>query len=304
MLNTGKFLGKTFVITGASRGIGKEIALKFAKDGANIVICAKTAQENKKLPGTIYSAAEEIEKAGGKALPLQVDVREEQQVQEAVEKAVKTFGAIDFLVNNASAISLTSTLDTPMKRYDLMHSVNVRGTFLMSQKCVPYLRQSKNPHILNLSPPLLMEKQWFSHHVAYTMSKYGMSMCVLGMHEEFRKDGIAVNALWPRTTIWTAATEMLTSGKGKQMSRKPEIVADAAYVILSKNSRDYTGNFALDEDVLREIGVKDFSQYANDPTAAELFPDFFVPGVNYEKAMEAAFAAAMGEKKTKGNNSA
>uniref|UniRef100_A0A914H0V3 Hydroxysteroid dehydrogenase-like protein 2 n=1 Tax=Globodera rostochiensis TaxID=31243 RepID=A0A914H0V3_GLORO len=280
MLNTGKFLGKTFVITGASRGIGKEIALKFAKDGANIVICAKTAQENKKLPGTIYSAAEEIEKAGGKALPLQVDVREEQQVQEAVEKAVKTFGAIDFLVNNASAISLTSTLDTPMKRYDLMHSVNVRGTFLMSQKCVPYLRQSKNPHILNLSPPLLMEKQWFSHHVAYTMSKYGMSMCVLGMHEEFRKDGIAVNALWPRTTIWTAATEMLTSGKGKQMSRKPEIVADAAYVILSKNSRDYTGNFALDEDVLREIGVKDFSQYANDPKS-KLMPDAFVPGESH-----------------------
>ncbi|KAL3097312.1 hypothetical protein niasHT_023531 [Heterodera trifolii] len=296
MLNTGKFLGKTFVITGASRGIGKEIALKLAKDGANIVICAKTTQDNPKLPGTIYSAAEEIEKLGGKALPLQVDVRDEQQVEEAVEKAVKKFGAIDSLVNNASAISLTNTLDTPMKRYDLMHSVNVRGTFLMSQKCVPYLRQTANPHILNLSPPLLMDKQWFAPHVAYTMSKYGMSMCVLGMHEEFRKDGIAVNALWPRTTIWTAATQMLTSGRGQRNSRKPEIIADAAYVILSKNSRDYTGNFAIDEEVLKEVGVKDFSQYANDPTA-ELFPDFFVPGVNYEKAIEAAFAAAMGEKK-------
>ncbi|KAL7079807.1 hypothetical protein ACQ4LE_000924 [Meloidogyne hapla] len=285
MLNTGKFLGKTVLITGASRGIGKEIALKLAKDGANIVICAKTAKEHASLSGTIYTAAEEIEKVGGKALPIQVDVREEAQVQDAVEKAVHKFGGIDILVNNASAISLTGTLDTPMKRYDLMHQVNVRGTFLVSQKCVPYLKQAKNPHILNLSPPLLMLPQWFSKHCAYTMSKYGMSMCVLGMHEEFRKDNIAVNAIWPRTAIWTAALDMLTAGKGKQISRKPTIMADAAYVILSRNSRDFTGNFCLDEDILKEAGVTDFSQYSYEPNAG-LLPDFFVPEVDYIKAYQ------------------
>lgn len=281
MLNTGKFLGKTILITGASRGIGKEIALKLAKDGANIVICAKTAQEHAKLSGTIYSAAEEIKKMGGKALPLQVDVREETQVQDAVEKAVREFGGIDILVNNASAISLTGTLDTSMKKYDLMHQVNIRGTFLVSQKCVPYLKQAKNPHILNLSPPLDLNPMWFSRHCAYTMSKYGMSMCVLGMHEEFRKDNIAVNAIWPRTAIWTAALDMLTEGKGKQMSRKPTIMADAAYIILSRNSRDFTGNFCLDEDVLKEEGITDFSQYSYEPNA-ELLPDFFVPGAEFK----------------------
>ncbi|KAF7634498.1 SCP2 domain-containing protein [Meloidogyne graminicola] len=280
MLNTGKFFGKTALITGASRGIGKEIALKLAKDGANIVICAKTAKEHATLSGTIFSAAEEIEKNGGKALPIQVDVREEAQVQDAVEKAVHKFGGIDILVNNASAIHLTGTLDTPMKRYDLMHQINVRGTFLVSQKCVPYLRQAKNPHILNLSPPLLMQTQWFSKHCAYTMSKYGMSMCVLGMHEEFRKDNIAVNALWPKTAIWTAALDMLTAGKGKLISRKPDIVSDAAYVILSRSSKEFTGNFCLDEDILKEAGITDFSQYSYEKNS-QLLPDLFVPGVDY-----------------------
>jgi NAD(P)-dependent dehydrogenase (short-subunit alcohol dehydrogenase family) len=280
MFNTGKFKLKTVVISGASRGIGKEIALKLAKDGANIVICAKTTEPHPKLPGTIYTAAEEVEKAGGKALPCVVDIRDEKSVDQAVEAAVKKFGGIDILINNASAISLTGTLDTPMKRYDLMHSVNTRGTFLMSQKCIPYLKQAKNAHILNLSPPLLMEPQWFSHHVAYTMAKYGMSMCVLGMHEELKPMNIAVNALWPMTTIWTSAMEMLAGGQGKETCRKASIVADAAYAILSRNSREYTGNFSIDEDVLKQEGVTDLDQYAYAP-GTPLMPDFFVPGINY-----------------------
>ncbi|KAI1703359.1 short chain dehydrogenase domain-containing protein [Ditylenchus destructor] len=280
MHNTGKFLGKTVVISGASRGIGKEIGLKLAKDGANIVICAKTTEPHPKLPGTIYTAAEEMEKAGGKALACMVDIRDEKSVQDAVEAAVKKFGGVDILVNNASAISLTGTLETPMKRYDLMHGVNVRGTFMMSQKCIPYLKQAKNPHILNLSPPLLMEPRWFSHHVAYTMAKFGMSMCVLGMHEELRPDGIAVNALWPKTAIWTSAMEMLTGGQSKDQCRKPSIVADAAYAMLSRNSRGYTGNFAIDEDVLKKEGVTNFDQYAYDPNVA-LMPDAFIPDVDF-----------------------
>uniref|UniRef100_A0A914YJ22 Hydroxysteroid dehydrogenase-like protein 2 n=1 Tax=Panagrolaimus superbus TaxID=310955 RepID=A0A914YJ22_9BILA len=282
MHNTGKFAGKTILITGASRGIGKAVALKLAKDGANIVIAAKTAEPHPKLPGTIYTAAEEIKKAGGKALPCIVDVRDEESVEKCVEAAVKEFGGIDILVNNASAISLTGTLDTPMKRYDLMHNINTRGTFLMSQKALPYLKQSKNPHILNMSPPLLMEPQWFAPHVAYTMAKYGMSMCVLGMAEEFRSDGIAVNALWPRTLIWTAAADMLTGGteEGRKGSRYPAIVADAAYAVLSRNSRESTGNFFIDDEVLKSEGVTNFDQYAIDPKA-DLFIDFFVPGAEY-----------------------
>ncbi|WKX97881.1 hypothetical protein Q1695_013517 [Nippostrongylus brasiliensis] len=288
MFNTGKFVGRTVVISGASRGIGKEIALKLAKDGANIVVAAKTASAHPKLPGTIYTAAEEIEKAGGKALPCVVDVRDEGSVQNAVEEAVKKFGGIDILINNASAISLTGTEETEMKRYDLMHSINTRGTFLMSKTCLPYLKQGKNPHILNISPPLLMEPRWFSNHVAYTMAKYGMSMCVLGMHEEFRPYGVAVNALWPLTAIWTAAMEMLSSGSGESGSRKPSIMADAAYAVLSKNSRQYTGNFAIDEDVLRAEGVTDFSKYAVDP-AAPLTADFFIPNIeNYPETFRSS----------------
>ncbi|CAI4228292.1 unnamed protein product [Auanema sp. JU1783] len=281
MFNTGKFFGKTVLITGASRGIGKEIALKLAQDGANIVVAAKTATAHPKLPGTIYSAAEEIEKAGGKALPCIVDVRDEASVSAAVEAAVKKFGGIDILVNNASAISLTNTEETPMKRYDLMHSINTRGTYLMTKTCLPYLKQGKNPHVLNISPPLLMETQWFQNHVAYTMAKYGMSMCVLGMHEEFRPHGIAVNALWPLTAIWTAAMDMLSAGEGAKGSRKPAIMADAAYAVLSRNSRDFTGNFAIDEDILREEGLNDFGKYAVDPDSP-LTPDFFIPGGKYD----------------------
>ncbi|XGW10362.1 hypothetical protein V3C99_012115 [Haemonchus contortus] len=281
MFNTGKFFGRTVVITGASRGIGKEIALKLAKDGANIVIAAKTATAHPKLPGTIYTAAEEVEKAGGKALACIVDVRDEVSVRQAVESAVKKFGGIDILINNASAISLTNTEDTEMKRYDLMHSINTRGTFLMSKTCLPYLKQSKNAHILNISPPLLMEPRWFSNHVAYTMAKYGMSMCVLGMHDEFRSYGVAVNALWPLTAIWTAAMDMLSNGAGASGSRKAAIMADAAYAMLSKNSREYTGHFAIDEEILRAEGVTDFTKYAVDPSAP-LTADFFIPNAeNY-----------------------
>ncbi|GMR36352.1 hypothetical protein PMAYCL1PPCAC_06547, partial [Pristionchus mayeri] len=279
--NHRKFAGRTALITGASRGIGKSIALKLAKDGANIIVAAKTATPHPKLPGTIYTAAEEIEKAGGKALPVVVDVRDEANVQECVEAGVKKFGGIDILINNASAISLTGTLDTEMKRYDLMHSINTRGTFLMSKSCIPYLKQGKNPHILNISPPLLMEPRWFANHVAYTMAKFGMSMCVLGMHEELRPDRIAVNALWPLTSIWTAAMEMLSHGEGAAGSRSPQIMADAAYAILSKNSAEYTGNFAIDEDILKAEGVTNFDQYALDPSAP-LTPDFFIPGGKYD----------------------
>ena len=281
MINSGKLAGKTVLITGASRGIGQAIAEKCAKDGANIVIAAKTAEPHAKLPGTIYTVAEKINSLGGKSLPCVVDVRDEAQVQAAVQNAVKTFGGIDILVNNASAISLTPTEHTTMKKYDLMNQVNVRGTFMMTQKCLPYLRQAKNPHILNLSPPLIMKSIWFRNHVAYTMSKYGMSMCVLGMAEEFRDARIAVNALWPKTAISTAAVEMLGGEAMMKQSRKPEIMADAAYVILTKDSGSFTGNFTIDEDVLKEVGVKDFDQYAHAP-GNKLIPDFFVDSAEAE----------------------
>lgn len=268
--------GKTLFITGASRGIGHAIGLRAAQDGANIAIVAKTAEPHPKLPGTIYSAAEDMEKAGGKALALQVDIRDEGAVIEAVKKTVATFGGIDILVNNASAISLTGTLDTEMKRYDLMHQINTRGTFLCSKVCIPHLEKAQNPHILNLSPPLNMEARWFAPHVAYTMAKFGMSMCVLGMHEELRGKGIAVNALWPRTAIATAAVKNLLGGdEAIKGSRTVEIMSDAAHAILTKASRETTGNFFVDEDVLKAEGVTDFTKYAVDPTA-ELFPDFFV----------------------------
>ncbi|HEY8351202.1 MAG TPA: NAD(P)-dependent oxidoreductase [Sphingomonadales bacterium] len=268
--------GKTLFITGASRGIGLAIAKRAAADGANIVIAAKTVEPHPKLEGTIYTAAEEIEAAGGRALPVVVDVRDEMAVGEAVEKAVAAFGGIDILVNNASAISLTGTEMTDMRRFDLMHQINTRGTFLCSKLCVPHLRKAENPHILNLSPPLNMEARWFAPHVAYTMAKYGMSMCVLGMSEEFRKDGIAVNALWPRTTIATAAVRNLLGGEEVVAgSRKPEILADAAYIILTRPSREFTGNFCIDDEVLASVGITDLTPYAVDPSKP-LFPDFFV----------------------------
>lgn len=268
--------GKTLVITGASRGIGLAIALRAARDGANIAVLAKTAEPNPKLPGTVFSAAKEIEEAGGKALPLVVDIRFEEQVAEAVAKTVATFGGIDVLVNNASAIHLTNTESTPMKRYDLMHQINTRGTFVCSQACVPHLRKAANPHVLNLSPPLNMEARWFAPHVAYTMAKFGMSMCVLGMAQEFRKDGIAFNALWPRTAIATAAVRNLLGGEAAiRGSRKPEIMADAAYQIFQRPARECTGNFFIDDEVLAAAGKTDLSEYAIDPTAP-LLPDFFV----------------------------
>ena len=268
--------GKTLFITGASRGIGLAIALRAARDGANIAIIAKTAEPHPKLPGTVYTAAKEIEAAGGKALPCVVDIRHEDQVADAVAKTVATFGGIDILVNNASAIHLTRTTDTPMKRYDLMHGINTRGTFVSSQACIPHLKQAANPHVLNLSPPLNMEARWFAPHVAYTMAKFGMSMCVLGMAEEFRRDGVAFNALWPRTTIATAAVQNLLGGDAMiRGSRKPEMMADAAHVIFSRPARECTGNFFIDDEVLASTGKTDLSEYAVDPTA-QLFPDFFV----------------------------
>jgi citronellol/citronellal dehydrogenase len=268
--------GKTLFITGASRGIGKAIAIRAAKDGANIVIAAKTAKPHPKLPGTIYTAAEEIEAQGGQALSCVVDIRSEAQVEDAVVKAIETFGSIDILVNNASAIHLANTVATPMKRYDLMHQINIRGTFLCSQKCIPYLEKSDNPHILNLSPPLNMDAKWFAPHVAYTMAKYGMSMCVLGMAEELKPKGIAVNALGPRTTIATAAVRNLLGGEEMiRGSRKPEIMGDAAHAILTKPSRGCTGNFFVDDDVLRAEGATDLSAYAVDPSVDQI-PDLFL----------------------------
>lgn len=270
------FAGKTVFITGASRGIGKAIALRLARDGANIVVAAKTAEPHPKLPGTVYSAATEIEQAGGQALPLVVDVRDEGQVQKAVTEAVGKFGGIDILVNNASAIFLRGTLDTPMKRFDLMHQVNVRATYLCSQAVIPHLKKAANPHILNLSPPLNLHPKWFKNHTAYTMSKYGMSMCVLGMAAEFQRQGIAVNALWPRTTIATAAVKNMVGGEAMcNRSRKPEIMADAAYEILRQPAADLTGQFLLDEDVLRDAGVADFNPYAVQ-AGSDLMPDFFI----------------------------
>ncbi|KAI8868281.1 short-chain dehydrogenase/reductase SDR [Ramicandelaber brevisporus] len=271
--------GKTLFITGASRGIGKAIALRAARDGANVAIAAKTSDPNPKLAGTIYSAAEEIRAAGGKALPIQCDIRDEASVKKAIEATVAEFGGIDIVVNNASAISLTSTDDTTMKKYDLMHQVNTRGTYMVSKYAVPYLRKSKNPHILNLSAPLDMDVKWFAPHVAYTMAKFGMSMCVLGMAEEFRDDGVAVNALWPLTIINTAALQAIP-GASEQIAqgRVPEIMADAAHIILTKDSKTFTGNFCVDEIVLREHGVQDLRKYLCDPKADEeqLIPDFFV----------------------------
>ena len=267
---------KTIFITGASRGIGKSIALRAAQDGANIVVASKTSEPHPKLPGTIYTAAEEIEKAGGQALPYVMDVRFEDQVEATVAQAVDRFGGIDIVVNNASAIQLTGTLDTEIKRYDLMHSINVRGTFLTSQKCLPYLQKAENPHILNISPPLNFEARWFAPHVAYTMAKYGMSLCVLGMAEEFRDDGIAVNALWPRTAIATAAVRNLLGGEQAiQGCRTPEIMADAAYEIMTRPSRECTGNYFIDDQVLADSGATDFDQYAVN-SDHPLMPDFFV----------------------------
>jgi citronellol/citronellal dehydrogenase len=267
--------GKTLFVTGASRGIGLAIALRAAADGARVAIAAKTDRPHPKLPGTIHTAAAEIERAGGRALPIACDIRSEAEVEAAVERTVDTFGGIDILVNNASAISLTGTLETPMKRFDLMFGVNVRGTFLCSQACLPHLLRAANPHVLNLAPPLHMTPRWFGPHVAYTMAKYGMSMCVLGMAEEFRERGVAVNALWPRTTIATAAIAMLGGDPMLAHSRKPEILADAAHWILTRPARECTGNFFLDEEVLARAGVTDLSAYSVTP-GAELMPDFFV----------------------------
>jgi citronellol/citronellal dehydrogenase len=266
---------KVVFITGASRGIGREIALRCARDGAKIVVAAKTADPHPTLPGTIYSVAKEIEAAGGQALPLQLDIRDEVSVYEAVEKAVETFGGIDILINNASAIFLAPTLEMPMKRFDLIFSVNARGTFLCSQACLPHLKNAENPHIVNLSPPLNMKPKWFKSHLAYTMSKYGMSMCTLGMAEEFKSFGVGVNSLWPQTTIATAAIEVNFPKQILEASRKPSIVADAAYGIVISNSRETTGNFFVDEQFLRAHGVTDFSQYAVNPQAT-LYPDFFL----------------------------
>ena len=268
---------KTLFVSGASRGIGLAIAKRAASDGANIILAAKTAEPHPKLPGTIYTAAEEIEDAGGKAFPVICDVRSEEQIEDAVNKGSEHFGGIDICVNNASAIQLTNTLQTDMKRYDLMNQINARGTFLTSKKCLPYLLKSDNPHILNLSPPLDMNPKWFSNHVAYSIAKFGMSLCVLGMAEEFKEQGVAVNALWPRTAIATAAVKNILGGdETVKVSRTPEIMADAAYVIFTKDSKEFSGNFCIDDNLLAENGVDDFSKYAEVPFA-QLAPDFFVP---------------------------
>lgn len=266
--------GKTLFMTGGSRGIGYEIALRMAREGVNIVLAAKTAEPHPTLPGTIFTAAEAIEAAGGQCLPIQADIRDEAQIAAAVDKAVAQFGGIDMLINNASAISLTNTTATSMKKFDLMFQVNVRATFATTQACIPHLKKSANPHVLTLSPPLNMNPKWFAQHCAYTMSKYGMSMCVLGMAQEFKKAGIAVNALWPRTAILTAALNNIP-GIDHKGCRRPEIMADAAYYILSGDAKLTTGRFYIDEAVLREAGETDFDQYALEPGAA-LFSDLFL----------------------------
>jgi len=269
--------GKTLFVTGASRGIGLAIALRAARDGANVAIAAKTAEPHPKLPGTIYTAAKEIEDAGGQALPLIVDVRDEASVMSAVEQTVARFGGIDICVNNASAISLTGTLATDMKRYDLMNQINARGTYLTSKACIPHLKAAANPHVLMLSPPLDMSPKWFAGHTAYTMAKFGMSMCVLGMAAEFKADGIAFNALWPRTGIATAAIKFALAGdEGLRHCRTVEIMADAAHAIFEKSAREFSGNFLIDDSFLYGEGVRDFDQYKVDPTQT-LMPDFFVP---------------------------
>jgi citronellol/citronellal dehydrogenase len=279
MSTSGSLQGKTLFVSGASRGIGLAIALRAARDGANVAIAAKSDRPHPKLPGTIHSAAADIEAAGGKALAMQVDIRDENLVADAAKRCADRFGGIDILVNNASAISLTGTAETPMKRFDLMFGVNVRGTFVCSQACLPYLKQSaqagRNPHILNLSPPLNMKAHWFAPHVAYTMAKYGMSMCVLGMAQEFKSDGIAVNALWPRTVIATAALNVIAMADPK-LGRTPEIMADAAHAILTKDAKTCTGNFFIDDEVLRSEGVTDLDQYAVTPGNKEFLPDFFL----------------------------
>lgn len=267
--------GRTLFITGGSRGIGEAIALRAAADGANLVIAAKTTRRHPKLPGTIYTAAEAVEKAGGRALPVAMDVREEESVASAIQQAVEHFGGLDILVNNASAILLAGTLDTPMKRYDLMSEVNVRGTYLCSQKALPHLLKAPNPHILNLAPPINLAPKWFRDHTAYTISKYGMSFCTLGMAAEFAADGVAVNALWPRTVIATAAVAMLGGKVQKEYCRLPSIVADAAHAVLTRESRECTGNFFIDEEVLRSEGVSDFIRYSVAPDRP-LAPDFFL----------------------------
>jgi citronellol/citronellal dehydrogenase len=271
--------GKTLFITGASRGIGREIALRAAKDGANVVVASKTSEQHATLKGTIHSVAAEIDAAGGKGLAIQLDVRDDAAIRSAMEQTAKTFGGLDILINNASAISLTPTVETPAKRFDLMLGVNCRGTFLCSQAAIPLLKESaakgRNPQILTMSPPLSMKPEWFQHYVAYTISKYGMSMCTLGMSAELAKDGIAVNSLWPRTTIATAAVEVHFPEEILKASRTPAIMADAAHVILTSDSRKATGRFYIDEQVLRDAGVKDFDRYALNP-GVELFQDIFV----------------------------
>ena len=271
--------GKRIFITGGSRGIGLAIALRAAADGASIAIAAKTADANPKLPGTIFSAAKEIEAAGGTALPIQCDIRDEAAIEAAVAKAATQFGGLDILINNASAINLTPTEKTPAKRFDLMFDVNVRGTFLTSQAAIPYLRESakagRNPHILTLSPPLSMSPKWFMNHVAYTMSKYGMSMCVLGMSEEFKREGIAVNALWPRTAIDTAALQMIP-GVDTDFCRKPEILADTAHIILNRDAKTTTGNFFVDDEVLASEGITDLEKYSVKPGTTDFLLDFFL----------------------------
>ena len=267
--------GKTLFISGASRGIGREIALRAAKDGANVVIAAKTAQPHPKLPGTIHTVADEVIAAGGDAMAIELDIREDRQVAEAAEAAAKRFGGIDIVVNNASAINLTPVSDTPMRRYDLMMDVNVRGTFCVTQACLPWLQKADNPHVLVLSPPINLDPKWFARHTAYTISKYGMSMCVLGMAEEFRADGIAVNALWPRTVIATAALAMLGGLVDPKNCRQPAIMADAAHAVLTRPSRELTGRFLIDDEVLAEAGVTDLTKYAVKP-GEKLLPDLFL----------------------------
>jgi citronellol/citronellal dehydrogenase len=277
---TAPLAGRTLFVTGASRGIGLAIALRAAADGANIAIAAKTTQPHPKLPGTIHTAAAEIEAAGGRALALAVDIRDDEQVAQAVARTVEAFGGIDILVNNASAISPTSTPETDMKRFDLMHQINTRGTFLCSKLCLPHLARSRNPHILMISPPLNMEERWFAPHVAYSIAKFGMSLCVLGLAGELRPQGIAVNALWPRTVIDTAALRIAMAkydSSERRRVRKPQIMADAAYAILTANSRDFSGNFCVDEQVLRAAGQTDLSRYRHEGVREEdLLPDFFL----------------------------